>query len=1370
MDTKNIFSKLFSNKQRTDFKTEEQNEGLLKDEFTMVLNRGHDDEMKLCCFRRSTSKTVLTYLFFVLTAGALRLLFHWIPHLYLLATCERCKVEQAEKVLITEVYDGKHKIYHVKDLKNLTLESVAKIQKEEISVQVTSDAPSALSVHFEKGEFRELERILLFNCKKVTYIWSVDKQEFVKLSGLDKGVSSDVLHDSIRGLSYTEQFMRLLVYGPNRITIKEQSILTLLFLEVLNPFYIFQIFSFILWFADNYYYYALTLMIMAAFGITMTVTQTRKNQRNLKSTCHSSDVCTVRRRLSDGPLDETGEKDRYETISTELLVPGDILEIPSHGCTMLCDALLLTGNCILNESMLTGESVPVTKTAFPNIPNIVYDPKEHARHTLFSGTKVIQTRYFGDEKVLAVVVRTGFSTAKGSLVRSILYPPPVDFRFEKDSYKFVAVLGLVAFTGFLYTLITKLMRGVEVGELVIEALDLITITVPPALPAAMTIGRFYAQSRLQKNQIYCISPRTINVSGSINCVCFDKTGTLTEDGLDLLCVVPIENKRFKQSVNNVESMPYDTLLYGLVSCHSLTVIDKQIVGDPLDMKMFESTKWVMEEYEVADNSKFNMIFPTVFKPPKSSASKPQDLDFDDLQIGTLREFPFSSSLQRMGVIVRRLNGTHFEYYCKGSPEMILNFVKKESVPDDFGDVLESYTQEGYRVIAIAHKVLKMSYAKVQKVQRDVIEKDLDLLGLIVLENRLKPDTTPCIQSLNDANIRVIMVTGDNILTALSVAKDCDIITPGQSVITVNCDLDGTDPPHIYYTLASMKNKAAVTSSIPNDVSMMTNSVSAVSLETVESQLQTTTANSCAPVLKADANRPAMLYNNYRFAMTGKVWAVIKEFYPELLPRICSRGSVFARMAPDQKQQLIQELQSLGYYVAMCGDGANDCGALRAAHTGISLSEAESSVASPFTSKNPNITCVPNVIREGRAALVTSFGIFKYMAAYSICQFFSVIMLYGYESNLTDIEFLYIDLAIISVIAFFFGRTESYPGKLVKETPLTSLISASPILSLFLQIMLVILFQVVAFEHLKSEPWYVPFNYTMFKEDEVACVENYTIFTISSFQYIILAVVLSKGYPYRKSIFSNYGFIISIILITSFSIYLVLDPVEPLARTFQLVLPEDFTFRLYLLVYAMVNFLASLFVEELLIEKIVFKQLRFKFHNVKKSKKKYLAVEAELNKDTKWPVLTSDFRSAASPLSPQPTCTAEIVIEKEKFDRNHVLNKLYENTNGNGTAVSQSPQKVQNEHFSNEDLLFSSLPSEQVTSPSDTFKSLSNNFDLASSNVNIPELPYDAGSPVKVVSDVERNDDVSHFNSFGTSPVRQLDVVIPLEMNNLDTNR
>ncbi|KAJ8921226.1 hypothetical protein NQ315_013698 [Exocentrus adspersus] len=1403
MESESIFSKLCgSGSQKVDLsKIQEQNEGLLRgprsNDCIMYLNKGQDDEMQLYCYKRSTLKTIVTYLGFILTGGVLRLIFHWIPHWYLLMTSDRCRIDEAEQLLITEIYNKKHKIYHVKPLRILTPENVARLRNDDNLLNhhhvSGTESPPALSVHFENGEFRDIDKLLMFSCKKVTYIWDNEKQEFIKLVGLDKGVKCETFH-KYKPLSPSEQFMRRLVYGPNKIVVKELSICTLLCLEVLNPFYIFQILSFILWFADDYYYYAATIMVMAMGGIGMSVMQTRKNQRNLRSTCHSSDVCTVLRRLPKTTLDESDVGYKSETISTEYLVPGDILEIPSHGCIMHCDALLLTGNCILNESMLTGESVPVTKTALPNISTASYDPKEHARHTLFCGTHVIQTRYFGNEKVLAVVVRTGFSTAKGTLVRSILYPPPVDFRFEKDSYRFVTLLGLIAFTGFLYTIVTKVLRGVPARDVILEACDLITIVVPPALPAAMTVGRFYAQIRLKRKQIFCISPRTINVSGSINCVCFDKTGTLTEDGLDLLCVVPIEEKEFRLPVKNVETLPYNLFVYGLVSCHSLTIIDKQI--------MFESTKWVMEEYDVADNNKFNMIFPTVLKPPKNRPSVQQNVE--GLEIGIIREFPFSSSSQRMGVIVRRLNGTHFEYYCKGSPEMVLNFVKKESVPDDFLDVLESYTQEGYRVIALAHRELRMSYAKVQKVQREVIEKDMDLLGLIVLENRLKPDTTPCIQALNDANIRVIMVTGDNILTAISVAKDCDIVTPCQSIITVN--VDSSHPPNLYYTLTNTKTKQ-----IPTDLSILTNSASVMSLDTIESQVQTVTNNS---IVRIDQKRPSLLLNNYRFAMTGKVWAAVKDYYPELLPRLCTRGNIFARMAPDQKQQLIQELQNLGYCVAMCGDGANDCGALKAAHTGISLSEAESSVASPFTSKNPNIVCVLNVIREGRAALVTSFGIFKYMAAYSLCQFISVLLLYSIESNLTDMEFLYIDLAMISIFTFFFGRTEPYQGKLVKETPLSSLMSLSPILSLLLQIVLVSVFQVASFEHLKSEPWYTPFNST--HEGEVACVENYTLYTISSFQYIILAIVFSKGPPYRKSMFTNYGFIVSTMVMTAISIYLALNPAQFLIDQFELVLPENFHFRLYMLAYAGINFVLSLLVEHLLIDQLIFKKLRFKFHKVDKSKRKYLAIERDLNRDTKWPVLTSDFKSAASPLNPVPVCTAEIVVEKEnKFDKNHVLNKLYEHpdspsraslysqkTNNTGTLNTPEHQKfgfnfapnspkiqeqvngvVHNEvaFLSQEDLLFSSLPSESLTSHSETFKSLSNNtnYDLASSHLNIADLPYDGvnqspiKSPVGIPSpqcDLENDGSLSNFNSFGRSPSQNVEKVQPVEMNVLDTNR
>lgn len=99
-----------------------------------------------------------------------------------------------------------------------------------------------------------------------------------------------------------------------------------------------------------------------------------------------------------------------------------------------------------------------------------------------------------------------------------------------------------------------------------------------------------------------------------------------------------------------------------------------------------------------------------------------------------------------------------------------------------------------------------------------------------------------------------------------------------------------------------------------------------------------------------------------------------------------KAQIFARMSPDEKHELVERLQALGYTVAFCGDGANDCGALKAADVGLSLSEAEASVAAPFTSRTPDIACMIEVIKEGRAALVTSFSCFKYMYAFSSSLF------------------------------------------------------------------------------------------------------------------------------------------------------------------------------------------------------------------------------------------------------------------------------------------------------------------------------------------------------------------------------------------------
>lgn len=128
---------------------------------------------------------------------------------------------------------------------------------------------------------------------------------------------------------------------------------------------------------------------------------------------------------------------------------------------------------------------------------------------------------------------------------------------------------------------------------------------PPALPATLSIGTSFAISRLRNLDIFCISPNRINVAGKVNVCCFDKTGTLTEEGLDVLGVrcPDRSSDRFGEMYSDINDLPSQptqagkaNFVYALATCHQLKVVGGgEIIGDPLDAKMFEFTKWTLEE-------------------------------------------------------------------------------------------------------------------------------------------------------------------------------------------------------------------------------------------------------------------------------------------------------------------------------------------------------------------------------------------------------------------------------------------------------------------------------------------------------------------------------------------------------------------------------------------------------------------------------------------------------------------------------------------------------------------------------------------------------------------------------------------------------
>ena len=175
------------------------------------------------------------------------------------------------------------------------------------------------------------------------------------------------------------------------------------------------------------------------------------------------------------------------------------------------------------------------------------------------------------------------------------------FKFYRDSFRFIGFLAAIAFVGLCFNTANFIQIGISWRTLAIRVLDLVTVVVPPALPATMSIGTAFAIARLRKLGVFCISPTRVNMGGKVNVVCFDKTGTLTEDGLDVLGTrtVDVHMGQFSelhQTSNELDTASSDpsgrlSLLYALATCHSLKIVHGEVIGDPLDVKMFEYTDW-----------------------------------------------------------------------------------------------------------------------------------------------------------------------------------------------------------------------------------------------------------------------------------------------------------------------------------------------------------------------------------------------------------------------------------------------------------------------------------------------------------------------------------------------------------------------------------------------------------------------------------------------------------------------------------------------------------------------------------------------------------------------------------------------------------
>jgi cation-transporting ATPase 13A2 len=998
-------------------------------------------------------------------------------------------------------------------------------------------------------------KITLFQFKLFKYLYNFQTNSFHGIK-FDIKTSQENIHSHfLNGLDREEVTHQKLIFGQADLDIRIDSIWTLILKEVTDPFYIFQVFSIILWYFDEYAKYATVIVLTTLISLIVSVWETRSNLLSIqKMARYACDVEVYRKGEENSKEESKKDIKEHFKISSRELVPGDLFELPEDGMTLPCDLILISGTVIVNESMLTGESTPIMKTHMPNTKN-QFDASVDKKYILFAGTKIVQKRAFHGGKVLGLVYSTAFNTEKGNLIRSILFPKETEFKFKSDSIKYIFFMAFLSIIGYIITLPLMIENNIEPINIMFRGFDLVTTTVPPSLPACIGIGISYALSRLKKYGISCINRTRMNIAGRINMICFDKTGTLTEDHLDIngFRTMKLTNDEFtfdnfceeardmcqssfnyyKEKVssgNNDKNKDLKSLYVEcLATCHGITRVNGKLMGDPIDVKMFESSGWTLNE-NLENQENYDSLISTSVRPgyEKDLREKlgSEDCEDEDLilkthyELGIVRRFDFSSKLQRMSVIVKNTNEPHFKAFCKGSPEKIKELCKAETIPQNFNVILNKYTMKGFRVLALSAKLVKMDYMQSQRVERDIIESNMIFLGLLIVQNRLKEKTCNSINVLHNANLRMVMATGDNILTAISVAKECELVSPDVPVYTCELNKKNNEQTLSWQMVDTFLDKDEDKSILEehmaeiNFSTAMMNSdlelkpgftqyfrpesigeTSPIILDSYNRTLRDDhnekefvkkeiAEDLESDVLYIDVEKYPSVEDEYVIAITGptfeRLWMLRNKYvhnnndryklHYETFRLILQNCYIFARMSPEHKTILVDCLREERFTVCMCGDGANDCGALRAADVGVSLSQEEASIAAPFTSNVADISCLIKLLKEGKASLVSSIQTFKYMMMYSIIQFISVSILVIVNSYLSDNQFLIADLFIIFPMAILIARTGAY-HKLTPHQPTGALISVPIITSILLQTLIQFSAQFGIWMLVKNQSWH-----------------------------------------------------------------------------------------------------------------------------------------------------------------------------------------------------------------------------------------------------------------------------------------------------------
>lgn len=618
-----------------------------------------------------------------------------------------------------------------------------------------------------------IDGLRYFEYKKQRYTYNQTSKCFVLQPAILQDLMPNKIHEHRNGMNSQQAIMQSHLSGTNRILIDDVPVLTMLVLKCSQAFYLFQMASVSIWLYQGYLTYAIIILVMSVASVLWEVYSAKMNEIQLRAlTKYEADFFVLR----DGDV---------RVVPSEELVIGDAVIFDAHSlppdAKVPCDMVLIQGEVVMDESSLTGETIPIMKLPVPIDAQTKLDPEKDRKHILYGGSTIKQLKP-KDEKfrapdyddlrsrssvngssdsinqedlgieldalpskkksVIAIVLATGFTTAKGQLFRSILFPHEIEFKYNQDSMKFMAILGFVAIVAFLNRAYDSFKAGQTFWVALFNSLDLITIAVPPALPLILTVGIGFSLQRLKEAYIYCINPERLNYAGRLDTMCWDKTGTITISKLlfekvDLASKVKAElnftEKYVLENPNSIERF--------MAVCHGVTKNGRELLGHSLDIETFSTTGW-----EIASSHPETIKYQGTTAPVIAVIQKINP-------IYIIRRFDFDAHLQRSSVVSYCPTDNCLHIMTKGSPESIKQVCNPESIPTDFDILCSQYSIEGFYVIACAVKQLQNA----KNFPRTVLESNLTFIGFLLFRNPLKPISKQVFSKLKKANIKSIIM-------------------------------------------------------------------------------------------------------------------------------------------------------------------------------------------------------------------------------------------------------------------------------------------------------------------------------------------------------------------------------------------------------------------------------------------------------------------------------------------------------------------------------------------------------------------------------------------------------------------------------------